>query len=157
MNYSHFILYFLCNIHVLVWIVVILAGILSKPLNYINVLILLPFIYIIQISLVTHPIITTKIYYIKNHLNDFSDIDINNITFSDYETFEITHFSTLHNLPFQEVLEYFQILRHFEQRGLMTLFFNFKNSFNDSYKNPFTAQGLIVLGYIINVYLLVFR
>jgi hypothetical protein len=157
MNFSHLVLYFLCNIHVIIWIVVILAGIINKTANYFNLLILLPLIYIIQILLYTHPIITSKILYIKNHLNDFSDVIDTSITFSDYELLEITHFSTIHNLPYQNVLEYFQILRHFEKKGLMTLFFNFKNSFNNSYKNPFTAQGLLVLGYIINVYLLVFR
>jgi len=59
-------------IHIIVWSVSMFGGFISEKFNKFNLLILLPFIYIIQIILPVHLISGAKYHYVNSHLEEFA-------------------------------------------------------------------------------------
>ncbi len=64
--------YILSMLHMVVWCLGMFGGFISEKFNKFNLLILLPFIYIIQIILPVHLISGAKYHYVNTHLEDFA-------------------------------------------------------------------------------------
>ena len=122
------ILQLLIIIHIGIWLFVVFGGYFKASYAKINVLILIPFIYIAHI-LPFHMIIETKLHIIKNE-SEY----INN------------------NTPSIKILE------NEEHKYIIPFYFDkVKNMFGNSFCNPLTPQGLLILGFIINTYLMVYK
>ncbi len=59
-------------LHMVIWSLGMFGGFISEKFNKFNLLILLPFIYIIQIILPVHLISGAKYHYVNTHLEDFA-------------------------------------------------------------------------------------
>ena len=122
------ILQLLIIIHLGIWIFVVFGGFFKESYTKFNIMILIPFIYVIHI-LPFHIITSTKLHIIEN------DSAYNN-----------------NNTPSA------QILKDEEQKYIIPYYFRkLNNIFEDSLFNPLSPQGLLILGYIINVYIMIYK
>ena len=119
------ILEFLILFHIIIWVFVLGGGILNSKYAKFNILILIPFIYIIRI-LPIHLIVVSKNYIIKNEYGENANSG-----------------TIISEKEYKYILPY--------------LFGELKSFFNFSHANPLSADGLLILGYIINVYLMVYK
>jgi uncharacterized circularly permuted ATP-grasp superfamily protein len=66
---------------------------------------------------------------------------------------DVERFCKIENIPFNEAITYFSILTEHQNQFTLSRFRNkLRNTFLSSYKNPFDAPGLVILGYIISSY-----
>jgi hypothetical protein len=133
-------------IHLVIWIFAFLGGFLSKTITLFNILILLPFIYISQ-SLPYHPIVYMKMKYIQEHFKQI-DEDI----LSKEEINDLHRLAIILNKSYQQILEYYSV--YMENEDIITKQLRRIRKYFDSccFRNPFSAQGLIIIGYILNTY-----
>ena len=88
-------------IHLTIWFIVYFGCLFNSTLNKFNLLILLPVIFIAQ-SLPFHPIMYTKMKYIKENFNAHND---NNLC--DEEKEDMKRLSRIFNEPYDKILEYY--------------------------------------------------
>jgi hypothetical protein len=139
-------------IHLFIWCIVIFGGVLNKTINQLNILILLPLIYIAQ-SLPFHPIMYMKMKYIKESLSVYRQNNtIKTIELCHEEKEDMNRLSILFNEPYDKILEHYTIYMNNEDNVGKTLRSLRKYCDTRCNKNPFSSQGLIIIGYIINVY-----
>lgn len=125
---NNILLQLLIIIHILIWIFIVLGGIVSSEYTKLIIYKLIPFVYILHIF-PFHLIVKTKLYIIDNNKN-------NN----------------------EKEKSSSNILEEEEDKYVIPLYFGkFKNIFSSSFGNPVSPQGLLILGYIINVYLLKYK
>jgi hypothetical protein len=119
------ILEILIIFHLLIWIFIIFGGIISSDICKFIVFIMIPFIYVLHI-LPFHIIVEAKLRIIEKE----KSTDLENKSSTD-------------------------ILFEIENRNIIINLFNkLKTALNFSLLHPLSAQGLLILGYIINIYLL---
>jgi hypothetical protein len=122
---NNILLQLLIIIHIFIWIFILFGGFISSEYTKLIIYKLIPFIYIIHIF-PFHFLVQTKLYIIDNN-KDKSEKE----------------------KPSSDILE------EEEDKYIIPLYFGkFKNIFSSSFCNPVSPQGLLILGYIINVYLL---
>ena len=140
------ILKLLFIIHLTIWFIVYFGCLFNSTLNKFNLLILLPVIFIAQ-SLPFHPIMYTKMKYIKENFNAHND---NNLC--DEEKEDMKRLSRIFNEPYDKILEYYST--YMNNEDIIGKHLRIIRKHCDDYcnKNPFSSQGLIIIGYIINVY-----
>ena len=119
------ILEILIIFHVIIWIFVVFGGMISSNICKFIIFIMIPFIYIVHI-LPFHIIVETKLRIIEKEKSD----DLKNKSSHD-------------------------LLTEIEGRNIIiNLFHKLQKALDFSLCHPLSAQGLLILGYIINVYLL---
>lgn len=148
----------LMYIHVLIWIFVIIGGIVNYKICLLSLLVFLPLIYIVQMFPI-HILVGLKINYIRLNFEELSkDIDFekekNNISF-DERNAEFPKIAKFFNIDEEELVKYFCVYMCNED-PITSLFRKCKLFFDFSFKHPLSAQGLIILGFIFNFFLLVF-
>ena len=145
-----YLLYALIIFHIFIWIFSILGGLISKTFALFNIYILLPFIYIFQ-SLPVHMIIWIKIYIINlkgiNHTCDMSH-NKNTPTYS-----IVKKIANSLNVSTKTIKNHFDTLYCYDKDFVIgDIFYQIRDIFENSFYNPLSPQGLIILGYIINTY-----
>jgi hypothetical protein len=122
------ILQLLIIIHIGIWLFVLFGGFFKESYAKFNIIILIPFIYVIHI-LPFHMIVETKLRIIENE-----SIHNNN------------------NTPSMKILE------DEECKYILPYYFQkLKCIFDNSFCNPLSPQGLLILGFIINVYVMIYK
>ena len=142
-------------LHVFVWLFVMFGGFFSEKICKLNLFIFIPLIYIIQM-LPFHIFITKKIQEIDKNYDNYMDIDVDK---KDFEFFmnDASYLKNIKNLNIQEdrlpqitkayIIEENKYVLPMIQRRLR---FYFTKSFGD----PLSHQGMLILGMIINLYVL---
>jgi hypothetical protein len=122
---SNILLQLLIIVHILIWIFILFGGFISSEYTKFIIYKLIPFIYVIHI-LPFHTFVETKLLIIDKNKDD-SNKDKSSKSILDEE----------------------------EDKYIIPLFFRkLNNIFSSSFANPLSPQGLLLLGYIINTYLL---
>lgn len=145
-----YLLYALIIFHIFIWIFSIFGGLISKTFALFNIYILLPFIYIFQ-SLPIHLIIWIKIYIINSEgINNTCDMNQNkNIPKHSI----VKKIANSLNVSTQTIQNNFDTLHCYDKDFIIgDLFYQLRDIFQNSFLNPLSPQGLIILGYIINSY-----
>ena len=123
------LLQLLIIIHILIWIFIILGGFISPTYAKNNIYSIIPSIYILHM-LSFHCLLESKLYIINNDNKTSNNKDKSNS----------------------------EILKENEDKYIIPYIFGkMTNMFSSSFANPLSPQGLLILGYIVNVYLLKYK
>jgi hypothetical protein len=149
-------MYGLVIFHTVVWLVALFGGIVfGKKVALLNLYVLLPFVYVFQ-SLPIHLILKEKMEFVlknKRHLKKKEFLHSHRSDCDDEYVSKVT------GIPLDDVIESYKYITYYEDK----FFLNEINRrlayyFSDrSYMNPLSPQGLIILGFIINVFYLKFK
>jgi hypothetical protein len=152
-NINVLILHIVCIIHIFVWIYVLFGGFISETQNDFILYIGLPTIFFVQL-LPFHILNETKYMLVdntKNNTDEYNNIeykDINNLSIDDKHNlcvengFKNNNKKTIQLL--KDTLNLYLLPKYIENLRYMCKY---------SFQNPFSAQGLIIISFIINVYL----
>lgn len=139
-------------LHVLFWVYILLGGLISGDQNKIIMLYIIPCTYIIHIF--SFHILNEVKYTLLSDKNNMDDDknkrinmkDINNLSYDD--KFEICQNGFMYNNKISDTVHNtvnsYTIPKYFEL---------YKRKFKNSFQNPLSAQGMLILAYIINIYL----
>jgi hypothetical protein len=145
-------------IHILFWLFFIFGGFFSKKFCQINLYIILPLIYLIHTIMPFHIIVNKKIEIINNNYDNLiKNLDLNKVSENELNFMK-------QDIPFQKqishikedrkdnitkiyILEENKLILPLIQRKIRLIFSN-------SFADPLSAQGMVILGCIINVYLM---
>lgn len=151
MQYSLYLL-LICFIHMLIWIIVFASPFFINNFALINIILIIPLIFIVQSLYNYHPFVINKIIYILNNIDKFS-ISKYKYT-SPNEKIDIEKMSKILNHSYKDTLHAFFIMKDHEHYLIFPYYIDyFKEMFNNSFRNPFDAPGLIIIGLIINIYI----
>ncbi len=122
-----YILDFLVSIHVLIWIYLIIGGLISDDQCNIILFYALPAVYLIHL-LPIHLLSTAKKLLIRSNKKEFEVDEKNN----NVET----------------------IAEEYENKNIIWYIFSgITKMFTHSFQNPLSPQGLLILGFISNLYI----
>jgi hypothetical protein len=119
-------------LHILIWLFVIFGGFISVNYLYINIFIIIPAIYVL------HMLNFHILNKVKLNLLHIEEEDNNKLS-------EINHCSKQCE-PNEELDKYLN------KYILPKILNNIKYYYRHSFGNPVSPQGLLILGYIVNVY-----
>jgi len=146
------LLHFVIIVHVFFWIYVLFGGLISEYHNNAIIVYIIPFTYLIHIF-TFHILSETKYVLMSNTKNKkinndkiVNMKDINNLSSDDKYNICQNGFinnDTITN-DINNIINKYTIPKYFEI---------FKKDFKNCFQNPLSAQGLLILGYIINIYL----
>lgn len=147
-------IYLLCILHCFLWLFVVFSGFISVSLIKINLLFLLPLIMIAQ-AIPTHVFMKEKIKLI---LKNKDKVNVNeNYIITRFNMQDITHFAEVYKIDVDDIIFAFKVIKYYEHKLIVPKVIDaLQLIFDNSFRNPFDAQGLIIIGYIMNVYLLYF-
>ena len=148
MKYSSYLL-FICFIHILIWFIVFIGAFFINNLAFINIILIIPSIFIIQSLYYYHPFVLNKIIYILNNNDKFS---LSNYKYtSSNDKIDIEKMSKKLNHSYNDTLNAFLIMKDHEHFFIFPYFIDyFKELFDYSFRNPFDAPGLVIIGLFIN-------
>ena len=160
-NLIYIIFIILIILHVIIWLFVIFGGFISYKCTKIIILLLIPLIYIVHI-LPFHIISKQKLLYIYNDLDNqlklYTNEDLNKISNEDLMICRDTYMSLPPNLSkeTQDTIVKIDFLN--ENKFIFPKFYRYiRKYFVNSFADPLSPQGMLILGYIINIYLLYFH
>ena len=141
-------------LHVLIWLFVMFGGILHRKIAILNMLIALPIIYVIQ-AMPMHPINTAKSMQVKANGNSTLD----DTPLHPREACDRRHHARMLGMTLDDYERNKKQVDHYVKSIAITAWlFNIRNKLNDwSFANPLSAQGLIILSYIINSQILYWK
>lgn len=142
--------------HIFFWLFFIFGGIFSKKICKINLYLILPLIYLIHI-IPFHFILKKKIDEINNNYEYLTkQLDLSKVNRKDFEFMKQDNQFQKQLLGIKEdhkdnitkiyILEENKLILPMIQRRLRFLFLN-------SFADPLSAQGMVILGCIINLFL----
>lgn len=152
MNRYEFFIYILVIIHIMVWLYVFFAW--TLPYNQYHImfilLVFLPGFYIVQ-SMPCHAIVYAKLMFIKNNRHHFKscyDCEIGR-----YDRYIVGNIAQSCNMSEDELIDILKILKYYEHALVLPkLVENARAKFSGrSFENPLSAQGMLILTYVINV------
>ena len=149
-------------IHIFIWLWVILAGLVHPKLARINMFVLLPMIYFLQI-LPFNILVSIKMQYIVDHWDDLKQWSSPCISIDDLgneERQDLIKLAHRMGLEVSQTLLYFSVYLHFENDDFIARWLKSTRAFFDrhgSFKNPASTQGMLVIGFIINGWALCFH
>lgn len=153
MNSTEVVLYLSCLIHVLIWLVVVFGGLLSYEIVLLNLYVFLPLIFVLQSVLSSHIIVRFKLEYIWNHKEQLNSNSGYTFTKHDYQ--DIMQYNERMNLPKEQIEYSVRVLKYYEHQCVLPkVLDNLKMMFANSFRNPFDAQALIVIGLLVNLVIL---
>jgi hypothetical protein len=122
------LLQLLIIIHILIWLFIIFGGFISPTYSKHNIYSIIPLIYLLHM-LPFHLLLESKLFIINNN-NKTSNNNKSNS----------------------------KILKENEDKYIIPhIFDKMNNMFSSSFANPLSPQGLLILGYIVNIYLLKYK
>lgn len=144
-------LYIMIFLHMLLFLFTFIGGFFSTNTSIIIMLIILPIIYMSQ-TMYFHPIIRKKIQYIMdNNIQSPCLIHLN-----EYDIQHAIKMARFDNIPEKKVIDAFITLRCIENKFIIPkLRYYGLQLFEGSFSNPFSPQGMVILAYIINSFILV--
>lgn len=152
----HLYLLILSALHILIWTITFLGGILSSKVALLNLLVFLPMIFVIQSIFPFHILCMHKLRYIDKHIHAFPPPTY--IRLDKWHKFDIQNMAALSGKRYEDIERCFLIMKHYENlTGVPIVIGWLRESFQKSFRNPFEASGLIVIGFIINVFLVYFK
>jgi hypothetical protein len=78
-----------------------------------------------------------------------------NYMFTEQDLIDITHYAKQENQSIDSVKYCFAIMKYYEHQLILPIVIDsLQILFQNSFRNPFGAQGIIIIGYIINILLL---
>jgi hypothetical protein len=150
-------LFLLMLLHVFIWLFVVFGGLYSEKIIMLNLYILLPFIYLIQI-LPFHIIVKKKIEYIKDNYETLK-IHCNSPPELCEEEYirTIPNLSKHMNIQMDKMLLYYAVYINNEDI-VSRLYRKIKIKIDNwnSFQHPLSTQGLIIFAFIFNLYILKF-
>jgi len=162
MYLAYITLHILTFIHCLIWVFFVFGCLYSKTIATLNLYLILPFIYFSWISR-QHPILAFKLILIRKYLKELPDVPVNfnksDLIKNDFDEV-LKQLNILEeNVPSEKkstseekhniIVYYFKL----EKLYMLPYHFSFlKIRFDDSYENPLTPQGLLILGVILSLY-----
>lgn len=151
-NRYELVVHFLCFIHILVWIYLLFAWALGKSHALFVIGVCLPLVYIIQ-SMPCHIIVYTKMRFIQQHEAHLQKEEPANMIVTEELKSVITRLSRIMGIPQERLWEIFRVIEYYENAWLLPKAMNYGRRWFDrrSFMNPLSAQGLIILCYVLNV------
>lgn len=144
----------LCIIHLIIWLIVSLGGLISSKLVILNLYILLPIIFIAQ-SMSFHVVNKKKIEYIKNN-KKYLNKKILKIPYD--EIVEFSREAKKLNMTKNELIEIMSYLEYYDDKCIIPYYLNIiKRKCYSSWRNPLSPQGLIIFCYILNLIFLKYK
>lgn len=148
----------LCLIHMIVWLFVIFAGFISYKCNKIILLYLIPLIYIIHI-MPFHIFLKKKFKEIYDDIDNqtkiFTQDNINTVTNNELLMCKDAYSSLPPNLSKDKQNLIIKIYILQENKYIIPkVYRNIRKYFVNCFGDPLSPQGMLILGYIINTYLL---
>jgi hypothetical protein len=149
MNKHEIYIVFMSLVHTSIWVFLLFSGLLSCNMARTNLLYLIPLIYLVQTIFPTHIVTTHKVNYIRTHMKDLTfDKDIQLL---DMEIQDIKHFAVNEGVSLQDTAKCFKVLKYYENKTIIPYFVDrARKLFENAFQNPFTAQGFVILAFIIN-------
>lgn len=132
-------------LHAAIWLVAVFGGLASPKLARLNIFVFLPLIYLVHF-LPFHPITFLKAKWIVDHAEDFEDLASRGYPPPEYVK------NTARSCPpgsTREQIELVARVFHAHENG--TGFYKAQTFFGRSFGNPLSPQGLVILGFIVNV------
>lgn len=150
-----FILSLLYILHIVVWIYIVFGGFLSKGNALFIVYIAIPLVYILHM-LPYHIICKMKAKTIDKHLDDFwKQLTLKEKSVElDLEIYNVIRVC-FDNVEEDRIIKIVRVLQAKENSITFVRYFNMiKNMFKYSFQNPLSPQGMLILGFIVNLNLL---
>lgn len=150
----------LCLVHMIVWLFVIFGGFISYKCTKIIMLGIIPLIYVLHI-MPFHIFLKKKFKQIHDDIDTqielFDKTEIENISHRDLLMCKDAYSSLPSNLSKdkQDLIIKIYILQ--ENKYIVPKIYRYiRRNFVDCFGDPLSPQGMLILGYIINTYLLYF-
>lgn len=141
------ILSLLIFIHIFIWCFILFAGFIDKKYSIINIKYIIPIVFFIHL-LPYHFIVKEKIKYIEKNLDKLWDNKLEKITYDDKYLIDIEKYIKNKDNSIKIV----KILKNKEQTFfIIRLFEGIQLLFKNSFQNPLSPQGMLILGYILNL------
>jgi hypothetical protein len=130
------------------------GALLSNKIAIINIIIIIPLIFLVQSFFHFHPFVMNKMKYILSNIHKFlSPSIIYNIT--PYEDIDIKRMSISFNISYNDTLKAFLIMKEHEHLLLFPQILDYlRQIFYSAFRNPFDASGLIIIALFINIIIL---
>lgn len=136
-------------LHIFIWCFIIFGGFFGKKYAIYNMKFIIPFIYLIHL-LPFHVIVKQKVKFIETNYQKIWNPKFETIKYEIQEANDIGKY--LDNKENNGKI--LQILKGSEQSFfIIKLHHKLMSFFKDSFQNPLSPQGMLILGYIINYYL----
>ena len=150
----------ICMLHILVWLYILFGGLITLKSLFIIIFLINPIIYIIHI-LPFHIFIKSKLKEINDNYNKYlSEIDklkLNNFNDKYLYIYNDLIASMTDNISEERKLMIAKLyILHQHEYIIPKLHQDLEYCFRNSFGNPVSPQGMIILSYIINIFLLKF-
>lgn len=145
-------LVFIYVVHILVWIFIIFGGFISKNTCKSILFVFVPAIYIIH-TLPFHVLLKKKLEMINNNLESFGEVD------RDVDPKLVVELmkSGPQDITKERQLAIAKVYFAEEDKFIVPeIYGKICTLFSDSFANPLSPQGMLILAMIVNVYLLHF-
>lgn len=146
-------LIFLILIHCFVWIFVIFGGFFSPTICQINMLVIIPAIYLIHI-MSFHVIVKTKMQHILKNCENFDNLEAYIVKPKKVEDLRKYLPQDLDEEKAMKVIKIY--LSEEDKLVIPKIHRKMEDCFETSFANPFSPQGMLILGMIVSIYLLKF-
>lgn len=157
MNKHELYIYSLIVIHLFVWIYVFLGWIFLPNIHIILILtVLLPIFFIVQ-SMPCHLLVYLKLKYIIDNKHQFKRLDIPKLSNTDREFVDNT--ARLLSWNVKDIEDALLRLKYYDYKMVIPKYiYNARDWFDEhSFANPFNAQGLLIIAFMINAIALIFK
>lgn len=139
-------------LHVLFWVYILFGGLISQEQNTIIIFYIIPCTYIVHMF--SFHILNEIKYNLVSKSDDTDEVnkvinmkDINKL--SDDDKFNICQNGFMSDNKISDTVK-----KMVNSYAIPKYFEIYKRKFKNSFQNPLSAQGMLILGYIINIYLL---
>lgn len=150
MNKYEATLYALCGAHILVWLVVMFGGLVSRRVAVVNVALFLPTVFIVQCALKTHVFIRAKTKLVLDRPEAF-EVPSSTDDFTEAEELEMTRDARQMGYDVSDVRYARRVFHHYEDRLVLPRLTHWINRrCAASFQNPVSAQGMLVVAYAVN-------
>lgn len=154
MNCHELYMIMLTFIHSLIWVFAFIGGFYSYKYAVIIILIYLPLLYFVQ-SMSLHVLTKLKIEYVIKNKNFLKHKEM---TYTSKDMCDFQVWSDKMNLSLEDVIDVMNYINYYADVAVLPNFILYtRKIFNNSWKNPFSAQGMIIFAYIINCMLISFK
>jgi hypothetical protein len=134
-------------LHVAVWLVVVLGGAVSPRLAKLNLFVFLPLIYVLHV-LPFHAILKPKLQYIAAHPEAFPPPT------ASPTPAEVAAYAGQFDAGVPEAVRARAVaVMKDSERGnpVVSCFLGMRDAFSHSFANPLSAQGMVILGFVLNI------
>jgi hypothetical protein len=150
MNKNIFIFQLLCLVHIFIWLFVIFGGFISSKICRLNLYIFIPLIYVLHM-LPFHILVKYKMKFLNDNLNDF---ELKNTKLHEIDGDFGKNIDK--SIPEDRAKKIISIYCQEDDFFISRIHKKVGNLFSNSFQNPTSPQGMLILGLIINIFLMKF-